>query len=104
MLRFSKALRAGRLVRPDTLRLMTRRHVEVARAGAPVDAYGYGFGLLNVHGRESFGHNGGTPGASCQLDLFSQPSLTLVVLTNIDGGQRQASTLLRRALLRDEQG
>jgi CubicO group peptidase (beta-lactamase class C family) len=104
MLRFSTALRAGRLVRPATLELMTRRHVEIARPGLPMDGYGYGFGLLNIHGRGSFGHNGGTPGATCQLDIFSQSSLTLVVLTNIDGGQRQASTLLRRALLRDEQG
>jgi len=78
---------------------MTRRHAAVANPGAPIDGYGYGFGLLRMNGHETFGHNGGTPGASCQLDLLHDPELSILVLTNGDGDQRRASSILRKAVL-----
>ena len=81
---------------------MTQRHISVERPGGPIDGYGYGFGLLRIGGHDSFGHNGGTIGASCQLDMLWMPDLTIIVLTNLDGAQRQASSLMRRALLSDD--
>jgi CubicO group peptidase (beta-lactamase class C family) len=96
---FAHALRSGKLVRPDTLELMTRRHVGVARPGGPIDGYGYGFGHLRIGGRETFGHNGGTAGATAQIDLLKDEPLTIVVLTNSDTGQRLASAITRKALL-----
>lgn len=99
LLRFSQALRAGKIVRPATLDLMTRRHVDGMPQGGPIDGYGYGFGLLRIGGHETFGHNGGTPGATSQLDMLPTPALTMLVLANADSGQRPVSGLLRRSLL-----
>lgn len=97
LLAFARALHAGRLVRPETLALMRRPHVEMTRPGGPQDAYGYGFGIVRVGGRELFGHNGGTPGFGAQVDMASDAGLTMIVLTNLDGGQRGSSAALRRA-------
>ncbi len=99
LLQFTRALRTGRLVRPNTLKLMTRRHVDEMPPGGPIEGYGYGFGLLRVNGVETFGHNGGTRGATSQLDMVSKPALTTIVLTNVDNAQRAVSGILRRALL-----
>lgn len=98
LLRFANALRSG-LVRPATLALMRRRHVRVEQPGAPNDGYGYGFGLLRIGAHESWGHNGGTPGAAAQLDLVDAPEVAIVVLSNYDPGQRRATATLRGALL-----
>lgn len=58
---------------------------------------GAAVGRLAISGRPSFGHNGGTPGAGPQLDMFEDAPLVLVVLTNQDGAQRPASARLRKA-------
>jgi CubicO group peptidase (beta-lactamase class C family) len=98
LLRFANALKAGRLLKPATRDLFIARHVAMDRTGGPIDGYGYGFGDKLVKGLRTIGHNGGTPGATAQLDMFETRPLTLVVLTNYDGAQRPVSALLRREL------
>lgn len=95
--RFVEALKGGRLLRPETLALMTAEQGRMTRQGGPIDAYGLGFGRLTVHGHPTWGHNGGTVGAQAQVDVFETGPLTLIVLSNQDGGQRPASSALRRA-------
>lgn len=99
LLRFAQALQSGKIVRPSTLELMVQRHVDSTPPGAPIDGYGYGFGLLNIGGFATFGHNGGTPGAAGQLDMLDKPNVAMLVLSNADSGQRPASSVVRRATL-----
>jgi CubicO group peptidase (beta-lactamase class C family) len=90
LFRFARALRAGRLVRPETFALITSPKPEL---GSP--RYGYGFGI-NPDG--SVGHTGGFPGISSALAVYPD-DLTVVVLSNYGGAtppvMRKAAELLR---------
>lgn len=97
LLRFEQALRAGRLLKPATLQAMLEPKAPMDRPGGPQTAYGYGFGRLDIDGRPSWGHNGGTIGAGAQFDSVEDGSLTIVVLANQDGALRPALAALRKA-------
>jgi CubicO group peptidase (beta-lactamase class C family) len=84
MLRFSRALASGRIVRQDTLAGMT-----AAKNGAFADAgeqYGYGF-ILERHGQvASYGHGGTSRGVDLEFRYFPALDLTLVAFSNQDNG------------------
>lgn len=92
LLRFATALRAGKIVSPATLALMTSRHADMGGAG-----YGYGFGVIpGPPGTEGFfGHNGGAPGVSADLALFAS-GWTVIVLSNQDRGAGPIAQRLQR--------
>lgn len=94
---FAQALKNNRLIRAETFAAMKVGRGAVG-AGGPLEDYGFGFGRLTVNGHLTIGHNGGTPGFQTQVDMFDDGPLTLVVLSNHDGGQRPASAALRRAV------
>ncbi len=103
MIRFAQALRSGKLLSRPMLLRMTAPVLDLPEGG-PADAQSLGFGRVNVaQGVDLFGHNGGTPGAASQLDMLIAPELTIVVLTNVDGAQRQATAIVRRAIFELEQ-
>jgi CubicO group peptidase (beta-lactamase class C family) len=77
LFRFARALRAGRLVRPETVALLTSPKPEL---GSP--NYGYGFGI-NPDG--SVGHTGGFPGISSALAIYTDDDYTVIVLANRGG-------------------
>lgn len=79
MVRFSQALRGGRLVRPETAARLT-----AIQNGLP--HYGYGFQLSTVGGRETVGHDGGGSGSGINSDLFwfRDGSWTVAVMGNYD--------------------
>ena len=83
MLRFARALREGRIIRPETLQQLTRN----ATQGLP-DAFPYGLGFIpEVHGRmSSYGHGGIAPGVNFEFRHFPGPDLTLIVFSNQDNG------------------
>jgi CubicO group peptidase (beta-lactamase class C family) len=85
LFRFARALRAGRLVRPETVALLTSPKPEL---GSP--NYGYGFGI-NPDG--SVGHTGGFPGISSALAIYTEDDYTVVVLANRGGA---APTVMRK--------
>lgn len=95
---FASALRQGRLLRRDTFDAMKAPRTRFDLPGGPLDGYGMGFGRLTVHTHRTWGHNGGTPGWGAQIDCSEDVAINLVVLCNLDGGQRPASAALRRAL------
>jgi CubicO group peptidase (beta-lactamase class C family) len=86
LFRFARALRDGRLVRPETLALLTSPRPEL---NSP--RYGYGFGI-NADG--SVGHTGGFDGISSALAIFPDSDHTVVVLSNYGG----ASTRVMRKI------
>jgi D-alanyl-D-alanine carboxypeptidase len=80
---FTRALLAGRLVRPETLQaLLTPR-----RPWDGGEEYGYGFILREANGRRLAGHRGGGPrgmGLCNDMSFFLDGTYTVIVLTNYD--------------------
>jgi D-alanyl-D-alanine carboxypeptidase len=52
--------------------------------------YGFGWEVEKVNGRRSVSHGGGIPGFSTQLSRYLDDKLTVIVLTNTDGGHSEA--------------
>jgi len=80
LIRFSEALRTGKLVSPQLLEEATKSQVEVG----PGAGYGYGFGSTQVNGTRAFGHNGGAPGMSADLMVFPELGYEVAVAANMD--------------------
>lgn len=79
LLRFAEALRGGKLVRPESLRLLTTPKPDLRSP-----RYGYGFEIVGEVG--AVGHSGGTEGVSANLDLFLEDGVVAVVLSNLSHG------------------
>ncbi|HJQ35875.1 MAG TPA: serine hydrolase domain-containing protein [Thermoanaerobaculia bacterium] len=79
LIAFVRALRAGKLVSPDSLRKMLTPHITNDRG-----AYGYGFELVQRNGRTIAGHNGHHLGISAQLDFDVDSGVAVAVLSNYD--------------------
>ena len=94
MLRFSRALLAGRLLPMEYVRLLTSPKPEVGS-----DRYGYGFGVI-ARPLRIVGHNGGKPGVFAQLDIYPEAGYTTVLLMNQGDGEPQGEfvELMRNAV------
>lgn len=84
MLRFARALVAGRIVSKETLAVM----VASKTAGIPDAqmAYGYGFEPQDAPGAPSFGHGGITTGVNFEFRYFPRQDITLIAFSNQDNG------------------
>lgn len=83
LFRFTQALREGRLVRPETARLLMEGKVPV-EPGAPV-RYGYGFYEMELRpGGVAVGHSGGGGNSGIGADVEMVGAWTLVVMGNYD--------------------
>ena len=80
--RWNRALHEGKVLRPESYRLMT------TPAGQAKEA-GYGFGLFaqTLRGRPSLSHGGGIFGFSTVLTYVPGEDISVVVLQNADGGR-----------------
>jgi CubicO group peptidase (beta-lactamase class C family) len=90
LLRFTVALRAGKLV--------GRNYVQTILSPKPElksPTYGYGFNILNGIA----GHSGGDTGVNTNLEMFLDDGYTIVVLSNYGGAMRQVNTKMRELLL-----
>jgi D-alanyl-D-alanine carboxypeptidase len=79
LLRFVRALRRHRLLRPGLVDTLLAPHAEG-------DWYGYGFQVQQVGGKQVRGHGGGGPGSgiSSELGWFLDGSYAVIVLGNYD--------------------
>ncbi|MBI3507538.1 MAG: beta-lactamase family protein [Proteobacteria bacterium] len=75
---FADSFLRGRIVSEATARRMTSRQVPMN----PSTAYGFGFGVITIEGRSSFGHNGGFPGVATALDMTWDDGLIVIILAN----------------------
>ncbi|HEU0078522.1 MAG TPA: serine hydrolase domain-containing protein [Longimicrobiaceae bacterium] len=99
LLRWERALATGRVVRPESYRLMTTR--TVLGSGRPA-GYGMGMQVMELDGRAVVGHGGGLPGFVTEATYVPGDSLGVVVLTNgVYAGQlvRQLSEAIAREAL-----
>jgi hypothetical protein len=79
LLRWDRALAAGRILPPAQLEKFYHPHVQTGRAGR---AYAYGWDRFEVLGRPVIHHNGGTEGFIAEFMRFPDDSLLVVVLAN----------------------
>jgi CubicO group peptidase (beta-lactamase class C family) len=96
LLRFAEALKAGKLVSPETFELLTSPKPEL---NSP--QYGFGFGVDPRTG--VVGHSGGFAGISANLDIFKGTGYVAVVLSNY-GGASQPVVEKIRTLVRGRLG
>ena len=88
LLRFARALRAGKLVGPQYVDMLLSPKPEL---NSP--RYGYGFGIDTE--RQIAGHSGGFIGISSNLDLFLADGYTAVVLSNYGRASRPVVRKIR---------
>lgn len=80
LLRFTEALQNGKLLQPETLKTLWQNHAPEAtpkRGG-----YGYGFELASSPLGPVVGHSGSFPGASGNVNLYTERGYVVIVLSN----------------------
>jgi CubicO group peptidase (beta-lactamase class C family) len=90
--RFAEALKTGKLVKPENVRLLTTPKPELASP-----EYGYGFGI--EAGGRIVGHSGGFNGINSQLDIYVGDDYTVAVMSNYGGGAQPIIEKARSLLL-----
>ena len=90
--RFAEALKAGKLVKPESVRLLTTPKPELGSA-----EYGFGFGV--EAGGRIVGHSGGFNGINSQLDIYLGDDYTVAVMSNYGNGAQPVIDKARTLLL-----
>jgi CubicO group peptidase (beta-lactamase class C family) len=80
LVKFALALNAGKLVKPETARMMWTE--QKTRDGK---ATGYGMGFHTE--KDSVSHSGGQQGITTNLELFPAENLAIAVMTNLDNAR-----------------
>ncbi len=94
LLKLSNAMRAGRIVKPETFRLHSSAKPELA---API--YGYGIIAGPYLGRPFVGHNGRALGQCTEFGELRDTPYTIIVLSNLKGNVcRQVTQRILRVL------
>jgi D-alanyl-D-alanine carboxypeptidase len=93
MLRFARALQAGKIVEAETLATMTRATVPAF----PGMHYGYGFGVVSEPLRH-FGHLGGAPGVHASFDIYPDTDVVVIVVANAERNAREMTQALNAAV------
>jgi len=78
-------------------KLITRESIELMKNDRFGNGYGYGLSLNKLNDTHLYGHNGGAPGVSGELDIATDSSLILVSLSNRSAmdGWAQVRTFIR---------
>ncbi len=84
LLAWTRALEAGRAVKPDSYRLMT---TPLPLPGGQPQTYGFGLGVGNLSGHRIISHNGGINGFNAYLASYPDDSLIVAVLVNVEAGE-----------------
>jgi CubicO group peptidase (beta-lactamase class C family) len=87
LLRFTLALRGGKLVSAKTFDLLTSSKILARKYDANQTYWGYGFELENINGKRVIGHGGGDLGISSAVRWYPDSgNYTVIVLSNYDRG------------------
>ena len=89
LLKFDQALRSGKLVKAETLKLLTSPKPELNSPN-----YGYGFAA----GGPAVGHSGGFLGINSNLDMFLGSGWTAIVMSNYSQGAAPVQTKMSRLI------
>jgi CubicO group peptidase (beta-lactamase class C family) len=92
LLKFDVALRSGKLLGKDYVKLLLSPKPELKSPD-----YGYGFQIDNEN--QIAGHGGGFPGINSNLDMFLSNGFTAVVMSNYGRGASPVSDKIRELAL-----
>lgn len=92
LVRFSTALRAGKLLKPETLADVWTGRVNYSEYGSK---YGYGCIVKTYNGTRIVGHGGGWVGITNKFDMYPDLGYTVVILNNIDSYPNPVAFCLR---------
>ena len=87
LLAFTEALRAGRVLRRETVDALLAPRVKAPFGGH----YGFGFEVDRAPGGTVFGHAGGFPGVGAVLRAYAPSGFTLVILSNQSHGTAEVA-------------
>ncbi|MDF0716284.1 serine hydrolase [Muricauda sp. 334s03] len=89
--KFAFAFQGYKLVNEESFKLMIADHFN--------NGYGYGMSLRDLNGTKIYGHNGGAPGISGELDMVIGEPLIIVTMSNRspNDGWAQVRTNIRKA-------
>jgi len=93
--RWTVALHGGKVVKPESLRLMT---TPVRTSDGKEHPYGFGLMFRESQGHRLIGHGGGINGFTCYLEADPTSQCVAVVLNNTDGPLVGGEYLSRRLL------
>jgi len=79
LLKFAQALQGGKLISAESVKMLTTPKPEL-------NSPDYGFGFQIDPGGKSFGHSGGFPGINSNLDMYTGPGWTAIVMSNYSRG------------------
>ena len=88
LLKFAGALREGKLVGKEYVKLLTTPKPEL-------NSPGYGYGFIVGKNPDTYGHSGGFPGISSELVMFTNSDVTAVVLSNYGSGAQNVTGKIR---------
>ena len=91
LLRFDQALRSGKLVNAESLKLLTSPKPDLNSPD-----YGYGFGVSPQLGIA--GHSGGFTGISSNLDMYLGSGWTAIVMSNYGRGSGPLTSKMRELI------
>ncbi|MBC8884094.1 serine hydrolase [Flavobacterium piscinae] len=91
--KFALAFQGHKLVNEESFKLMTTDHFN--------NGYGYGMSLRDLNGTKIYGHNGGAPGISGELDMVVGEPLIIITMSNRspNDGWAQVRTNIRKEFL-----
>lgn len=88
LFKLDRALYSGKIVKPETLKMMQSNTVEASIPGLGKMLYGLGMMRFDhANGVYSWGHNGGMPGFTCEYHHYFLPNgeqYTVIILSNYD--------------------
>lgn len=106
LLKWHQALLAGKLLKPESLAMMTQPaplkdgrlsslgRIGVGASQTPASEYGFGIMMGQRNGRRTIGHGGSINGFNAWLNTFPDDQLTLVLLTNTGGASNATAPKL----------
>lgn len=102
LLRFSIALRGGKLVSPQMLDTLTSEKVVARKFDAGQTLWGYGFELEKINAQRVIGHGGGDFGISSALRWYPDSgNYTVVILSNYDRGGILTDVKLKEMIIKN---
>lgn len=86
MAKWDAALYTNKILKKESLQQMWTR--VVLKSGEKAD-YGFGWAITEINKHRDIQHGGGIDGFSTQVSRFLDDKLTIIVLTNSDGGRAE---------------
>jgi CubicO group peptidase (beta-lactamase class C family) len=100
LLRYTNALKSGKLISAGALAEMTTPKVEARKIDAAITYWGYGFEIETIGGQRVLGHTGGDFGVSSVFRLYPDSgNYTVIVLSNTDRGGQIAIYKIQELIL-----